>query len=151
MLEIIKTFKIALYNAIKKINKYINSRSDSTISFRDIIYYSSLHVGNNESFETINVKLQINDIINVSTNTIKKRKNNISYTYFEMLNNDLLKHIYNHNDEQRIIGIDGTYITLLKILEKGDFSTNKTDDYCTAMLSTIFDTEKQMPINYYLM
>jgi Transposase DDE domain len=149
-LDVIKKFKMCLYTSIEKINNSIGTRSDSQIFFRDILYYSSLIIGNNQSYNIINTQLKINNILNVSKNALVKQKNNLEYNHIDTLNNDLLNYIYESNNP-RIIAVDGTYITLLKKFEKYGFTTSKNDDYCIALLSTIFDISMEMPINYFLL
>jgi hypothetical protein len=39
--------------------------------------------------------------------------NNIELKYFQQLNNNIVKYIYN-NDKPRLIAVDGTYIVLKK-------------------------------------
>ena len=117
--------------------------------FKDILYYSSLNVGNDQSYDLVKSYLKINGILDVSKNTLIKNKNKITFKHFESLNNDLLNHIYKKNNK-RIIAVDGTYITLLKSLNKYGFKISTNGNYCIVLLSTLFDIEKEIPINYEL-
>jgi hypothetical protein len=102
---------------INKTNKCIGKRNSRKISFRDIIYYSSILIGNNYSYANVNSHLKINHILNVSTMAIIKQKCALDYKYFENLNDAIIKFIYNDH-EKRIIAVDGTNINLPKALKR---------------------------------
>jgi hypothetical protein len=143
----IKSFKKSFLYFVKKINKNIKSRTDKKVKFKDIIYCLSLHVGNNQSYDLINSYLKISNVLNVSTNTLIKNKNRINFKHFQNLNNELVNYIYK-KEEKKIVAVDGTYIVLLKTLNKDGFKISKNGNYCIALLSTLFDIEKELPINY---
>src|SRR5437868_9091578 len=111
LVDTIKSFRKCLYTSMKKINNCIHNRIDGIINFKDIIYYSSIMIGNDHSYDSINAHLKIKNILDISKNALVKRKNNLDPQYINSLNNDLLNHIYN-SDKPRIIGIDGTYILI---------------------------------------
>jgi len=144
----ITTFKRILIHLIKKINNKLKSRVDKVASFRDIIYYSSLIVGNNSTYDIVNSELQIHNILNVSKKTLITTKNKLDNKYIGELNDGLIKHIY-ESVEKRIIGIDGTNICLLKSLQD-DFQISSNGKYCNVLINTLFDLEREIPINYYL-
>ena len=96
-IDTIKTFKNYLCNLITKINNNIKFRSNRKIGFKDIIYYASLIIGNNDSYDIVNSKLKICNILDVSKNALIKQKNNLEYKYINQLNNGLLAHIYDSN------------------------------------------------------
>lgn len=81
--------------------------------------------------------------------TFIRRKNKINHKYFEQLNNYLLNYIYINND-RKIIAVDGTYISLLRSLSNEGLKISTRDNYCVALISTLFDVEKEIPINYSL-
>jgi len=146
----IEIFKKCIYNYNEKINNVLNIRTDSKIFFKDIIFYSSLVIGNSSSFEVVNSQLKVNNILDVSKTALINRKNNLHADNILELNNDLLNHIYS-SKKPRIIGIDSTFLALLKEVKKYGFSFSRNNMYCTALLSTLFDIEKEIPINYFLM
>jgi hypothetical protein len=149
LVHTIKMFKTCLYNSVKKINNHIKSRNDKIVQFRDIIYYSSISIGNGYSYDLVNSHLKINNILDVSKNTLIKHKNKLDHVHILTLNDSLLEYVYDTNN-RRIIGVDGTYIILLKMLHEYGFNISSNDNYCIALLSTLFDIEKEMPINYSL-
>lgn len=148
MLVLVKKFKKFLLKSINNISRGIKKRSRK-ILFKDIIYCSLLLIGNNQSYDEVNANLKINNILNVSKNALVKYKNNINYRLFDELNNRLLDYIYNNNNK-RVFAVDSTIITLFKSLEKDSFSVSRNGNYCTAMISTLFDIDMEMPINYNL-
>lgn len=64
------------------------------ISFIDVIYYSILLIGNNYSYDKVNVILNINNLIDVSTRALIKHRNNVSSAIFINLNDKLIENIY---------------------------------------------------------
>jgi hypothetical protein len=63
------------------------------------------------------------NILDVSKYAIIKRKNTISYEYFEQLNNDLL---------------DYGYINCGKKI-------SRNDNYCLALINTLFNVGRELP------
>jgi Transposase DDE domain len=145
--DTIKIFKKLIIKSINKINKNLGARIDKKFHFKDIVYYSSILNGNGYSYDYVNSLLKIHNIANVSKNTLVKNKNKIYYEHFNDLNNYLLNFIYKDNSP-RLIAVDGTYIILLKNLYNDGFKPSKNENYCIALLSTLFDIDKEIPINY---
>ena len=81
--------------------------------------------------------------------TIIIEKNKIHFKYFKRLNDSIQKYIYNKS-KGRILAIDGTYINLFKSLCEDGFKISKNGHYCSVLINTLFDVEKEIPINYYL-
>lgn len=145
---VIQDFKKRLSVSIKKINNNLPTRSDAKITFRDILYYSTIIIGRHQSFIEANTTLKIDNILNVSRSALPKRKTKLDASLIEDLNNDLLEYIYYDDDEPRIIAVDGTHINLPKDLVEYGFKLGPNNIYCTATLSTLLDIEKEIPINY---
>ena len=146
--SILKNLKKNINMSIDNINKEINIRSRK-LSFRDIIYCSSLMVTNNQSYDIINASLKINNIVDVSTCALIKYKNGIHNTYFNEINKNMISFIY-EGQKNRIIAVDGTYINLLKSLINDGFKLSRNGNYCISLISTLFDVEREIPINYKL-
>jgi hypothetical protein len=144
---VVKAFKKCINDAIIKINSSIKRRSDARLNFKDIVYYLTYINGTGESYDMANSQLKIRNILHVSKNTLIKRKNETSYEHFLTLNNMLLDHIY-IDSNKRIIAIDGTHIDLVKSLSDDGFKISTNGNYCTALISTLFDVERKIPINY---
>ena len=70
----IKMFKRCTHSSIEKINNELKFRSDNKVFFRDIIYYSSISIGNDLSFDMVNTQLKINNILDVSKTMLVDKK-----------------------------------------------------------------------------
>jgi hypothetical protein len=145
---IVTKLKQVIQEVVHICTEEIKKRSRK-LTFTDIIYCSCLMIGNNLSYATANAHLKIQKIVDTSTRSLVQYKNNIHNKFFNKINNDLLSFIY-EKCERRILAVDGTYISLLKLLFNEGFSLSKSGNYCTALISTIFDVEREIPINYRL-
>ena len=134
MFELVKKFKKCLMTSINNINKEIKKRSRN-ISFKDVIYYFCILIGNNQSYDDVNANLKINNILNVSKTALIKYKKNIDCDFFIEINNCLLKHIY-CDDNKRLLAVDGTIIVLEKSLKKYGFKMSRNGNYCITLIST---------------
>lgn len=144
-------------NKIKDLKKYIHKctallQSQSfkrirCITFNDLIYFSSLMNLKNESYSTVNSHLYFKDILNVSKNALVKKRAAISYTYFEKLNNLLIKFIYKDIYSPRIIAVDGSHVNLIQSLSN-TFNPSRDKQYSTALVSSLYDVSNKIPINY---
>ena len=145
---ILKKLKKTINTSINNINRKINIRN-TKLSFKDIIYCTSLMIGNNQSYDIVNASLKINNIVDVSTRALINYKNNIHNTFFNKINNDLILFIYKECNH-RIIAVDGTYVNLFKSLVNEGFNISRNKNYCISLISTLFDIEREIPINYRL-
>jgi len=71
-------------------------------------------------------------------------------SYFDKIKDNILKDIYSNNTSRRFIAVDGSQLNLNKSLSKNDFKLSKNKNYTTGLLSSLFDTKKKIPIDYYL-
>jgi hypothetical protein len=145
----IKLFKIHINKSLNKINRSLNIDPRQRIIFKDIIYYCSYMIGNNLSYDITNAHLKLHNILNISKKSLIKNRNNVPFYYFNLLNKHLIDFIYK-NTNKRIIAVDGSCIVLLKSLQKENFKVSTNGNYCTALISTLFDIEREIPINYKL-
>ena len=142
-----------LINKLDK--KYIKRQSKLTI--KNIFYgliYKSL---NNYSYDDVTNKINNKNIDNgiynkmFTSEAFITKKNKIDSKYFLDLNNSLINSIYDNNDEERLIAVDGSTLDLSKKFNSKDFpyaSKNKT--YCKGYLSCLIDINNRIPINYNL-
>ncbi len=130
---------------IKNIDDEITTRKRS-ISFKDVIYYSSYRIYNNYSYNIANSHLKIKNILDVSKTALINKKNNIDCKYFKQLNKELIDCIYK-NHTQRILAIDGSRINLLESLNT-NYKLSSNRNYTSALISSIYDVENKIPINY---
>ena len=78
------------------------------------------------------------------------KRDAIHSCYFKLLNDCLLENIYKNKEENRFLGIDGTHIPLSINLKKNHMLTNKNNTYCIGFVSSVFDIDKEIVINYKL-
>lgn len=148
----IKIFKNKLSGEFERINQIAYDRH-RTIKFKDVMYYSSLKLTNNYSYDTINSLLKSKEILNVSKTAIIKRKNNTNVDHIHSINSFILNTIYEKNSPRRI-AVDGSKVNLSRFLKENDekdnggFKLSKNKNYTTALVSSLFDIDKEIPINY---
>jgi hypothetical protein len=92
----------------------------------------------------------MNNIIDVSKVSLIKKRDSINFVYFKKICNEILNFIYKDHDKQRIIGVDGTYIPLSIELKKYGFTTSNKNTYCIGLVSSLFDLNDEVLINYRL-
>src|SRR5271154_1026362 len=98
-------------NKCDVINKETSKRNRK-LHFKHIFYFISKLITNNSSYALINSELKNDNIINVSSQAIRKKRNNIDNKYFLSFVNDFNKFIY---DDELIakadtFGIDGSTV-----------------------------------------
>ena len=121
------------------------------ITFKDILYCCLYMNGLSCSYSLTNINMYMNDIIDVSNTALKNKRDTYSYIYFKQICNTLLDFIYNdNNNTSRIIAVDGTNIPLSINLKKYGFSTSVNNTYCRGLVSSLFDVNNKMLINYML-
>ena len=118
------------------------------ITFTDIIYCIT-HLSLNNSYYITNMNMFINNILDVSVSALIKKRDTISSKHFKLINECLLNKIYKYGNV-RILGVDGTYIPLSIELKNEGFSTNPNNTYCIALLSSIYDINREIIVDYYL-
>jgi hypothetical protein len=129
-----------------------NKISDKTkiITFKDIIYCCLYMNGSSCSYSLANINMCMNDIIDVSDTALKKKRNSFDYSYFKQISDNMINFIYENDNNPRIIAVDGTYIPLSINLQNYGFQTSQKSTYCIGLISSLFDVNKKMLINYNL-
>jgi len=149
-LEFFIIFSYVFKKYIDKIGEKINE-SIKKINFKCMIYYCILMNGNRWTYSISNTYLDLYNISNVDDSYLKKMRNKIHPNNFERLNNKLMIYFYkqcNNNVDRRIVGIDGTQIQIPIELKKYGFHTNSKKTYCKALISSLFDINNRLVINY---
>lgn len=82
----------------------------------------------------------------ISKIAIIKKRNKIESKYFQLVVDNLYEHI-NKNTFNRRIAIDGSKINLLRCNKK-DYKESRNKNYTTALISSVYDVDKLVPINY---
>ena len=127
-----------------------NDGRNKIITFKDIFYCCLYMNGNTCSYSLANINMCTNDIFDVSDTALKKKRNSINFIHFKQISDSLIDFIYENNNEPRIIGVDGTYIPLSIDLKKEGFKTSKRNTYCIGLISSLFDINKKILINFNL-
>ena len=135
------------------LNKNVNKLNDlffrnRKLSAKDLLYFLTLKNGNNSSYDITNAKFKCDKIVDTSKASIIKKRNKICFSEFVNLNNALLNCIYN-DSKVRYVAVDGSQLNFIKNL-KNQFEINKHKTYCSGLLSSLFDIDKKIPINYSL-
>ncbi len=144
--KVIENFKIY----INQVSSYLNSKTSTRerkVSFKDIVYFLSYKNNRNLSYDITNSFLKYKNVLDVTKSAIIKKISNVDYFYFELLNQNLLDFIYG-DYKQRYIAVDGSGINLNATLNKDGFKLDNNGNYCTALLSCLYDVDKEMVINY---
>lgn len=147
-MEKIKNLKKVINNSIKKLNtKYI--KRNNKITFQDVVYGLSLKTISSYSFDKVTYKLNKNRTDTISSSGFKNKKNYIKNDDIQILNNDLLNHIYKDKSEKRVIAVDGSYLKSLKKLNNDGlkYSSNK-ENYTYSIINGLYDIDKKIIINY---
>lgn len=124
------------------------------LTFNDIVYTSCL-LNHKSSYSISNSYLKINNNKKVSVQAINKRRKNMDFTLVDDVNNNLLDNIYtSHGNSKlykgRMIAVDASQINLDKNLRKDGFVLSRSGNYCIGKLSSLYDIDKGIPINYSL-
>ncbi len=140
--------KNILLKKFNKIDKQICKRK-RCITFKDIIYCNFYKTANNLSYDVTNSHLKERNILNISKTAIINKLNTIDLSYFDSVNDLVLEHIYENNKPRRI-AIDGSKINLLRSLGKDNngYKLSKNKSYTTALISSLYDIDNKIPINY---
>jgi len=146
VVRLVKKFMGMLNNIFENIDNEIRQRK-SIIHFKDVVYYTSYMNGNKCSYMDAKNHLDINDILSVSKTALIKRRH-VNSNYFKKVNDVIINNIYKDIKDPRTVSIDGSKINMLSCLEKDNFSTNKYKTYSRALISCLYDTKNNIPINY---
>jgi hypothetical protein len=143
---------------INNLTSFINSKCDEInketskrnrkLQFNHIFYFISKLITNNSSYALVNSELKNDNIVNVSSQAIRKKRNNIDSKYFLSFVNDFNKFIYNDESivKPKIFAIDGSTISLNKKFKNEGFKLTKNGHYCKGYLSCIYDVHNKIPL-----
>ncbi len=145
-IKIIKNFKIYINRVLSDLNFYTSIRKRK-VSFKDIVYILSRKNNEKLSYDIVNSSLKYKNVLNVTKTAIINKRSNIDHSHFEIFNQSLLDFIYADN-KKRYIAVDGSGINLNATLSENGFKLDKNQNYCTALLSCLYDVDKEMVINY---
>ena len=116
------------------------------LTFTDLFYFiCKYNIDSNSTYDTIynNIILN-NDIGEISKNAFVKKRSDIDSSYFNNVNCELLKFIYNNIpiNKNRLIAVDGSQLNFLySISTKSKFKCDKNKNYTIDYLSSLHDIE----------
>ena len=140
----IKDIHVTINNLFQKYNNEIIKR-DRKVSFKDFLYAITYMTALNKSYDMTISHLQINNILNISKSALTEKRNSINCDVIKRFNSDIATFIFG-NEKRRLVGADGSNVTLLKVLCKEGAKEEKT--YSRMLLSALYDIENNIPINY---
>ena len=144
----IKDLKRVINNSIKKLNKkYIKRKCK--INIEDIIYGLSLKTLNSYTFDKVVYELNKKREDIISPSGFKFKNKYIKSNDIQILNNELLNHIYKNKYEKRTLAVDGSYLKTLKSLNKNGLKfSSKLENYTYSIIGGLYDVDKKIIINY---
>lgn len=125
-----------------------NFKYKSDISFKDLLYTSIRINGPNQSYSTVLSEMKCDNILSVTKSALIKKRQRLSYTVMENLNDKILDHIYD-NISYRLLAVDGT-VVYFPISFKNELPLCNNKQCCIGLISIIYDIERKIPINYSL-
>ena len=134
---------------VKKISIEASDRT-KIIAFKDILYCCLYMNGNSCSYSTASLNMYVDNIIDVSDPALITKRDTVSFGYFKKISNEIRNFIYKNNDTPRILAVDGTSIPLSIELEKYEFHTSPKKTYCIGLISSLYDLNEKILINYRL-
>lgn len=135
----------------KKYNDLICCR-DRKLNFKHVLYFLIKIIKFGGSYTSATNSLSTKNIVDVSKQAFRKKRNLIGKSIFAELNMNLYNHIYNSGliEHKNIYGIDGSKITLNKSFANQGFQLTQTKSYCKATVSCIYDVCNKMPLGFYM-
>ena len=149
----IKNLSNALVASVKEANiqfiKRTNSDNTKQIFLKDLLLFSA-KLNHSFSYANVNTEFRIDGTKKVTLQAFNKRRAGLDLTLIDKINYDLLKYAYPDTNKSRIIAVDCSQINLPYKLHKFGYKKSSSKQYCIAKISSLFDVEKKLPINYEL-
>jgi hypothetical protein len=152
MNDIFKNDLMPIFNIIKSNLLTIKSKiiqRERKLSVNDMLYKFCLQYGERKSYTDILSIFCLDNKNKVSKNAFLKKDNIFDVKYLEDLNKSILDIIYQKN-KYRFVACDSTQILINNCYKKYDYSLCNNKHYYKGIISTLFDVEKKIPINYNL-
>jgi len=141
-------------NLKKSILNYINDNKDIVLSrnrkinIKHVLYLLAHKEGNSLSFDQTISHLNCKSNINITKTALINKIKNIQPSFIENLNKHILDEMCKTSTKSRIIAVDGSKISLLKIISKDGAKLMGNKSYSSILISSLYDIEKKVPINY---
>ena len=149
-MNIVKKFtllKNVMMNTANKISSKITKRVRS-VHFKDIFYVLIKKNYSGNSYDTINNTMKIISNKNVSKTALIKQQKKVTIDQLETLNEKIIN-LFPKN-RRRLIAVDGSKINLSNKLSKNEYPLSKNKNYCTGLISSLYDITYGVPLNYSL-
>ena len=160
---------IFIKNINTKLNEYNNILTirKRKIDFKSLYYFLiKYNMNTTSSYNTTIIDIfNNNEIDDITYQSFINKRNNIDISIFQTINDDLIKSLYKHinqnenknnnytfkigNNTYRLKACDGSQLIFLHSLNN-HFKSNKNNTYTYTTLSCLFDIELKIPINYML-
>ena len=155
-MDLLTSVKHDIINLINVISKTVNYYNDLVIKrtrkikLADILYLLVRKTATGNSFDKMICEMQIYKYNSASKQAFIKKRSVLPDNLFLNINDTILKEVIYKTNKPRIIAVDGTNIVLDKKLNKFGFKFNSKENYCTALISCMYDVKTHIPINYTL-
>lgn len=151
---------------LNKYNSILTTRKRK-IDFKAMYYFLiKYNMNSKSSYNTTIIDIFNNqESADITYQSFINKRNNIDISIFQTINDDLIKSLYKHinqnenknnnytfkigNNTYRLKACDGSQLIFLHSLNN-HFKSNKNNTYTYTTLSCLFDIELKIPINYML-
>jgi hypothetical protein len=142
-------FSNVLHNLLTYFNS-INFRRNRKLNASLLFYIMSQVNGSNNGYATALNNCKIENIINITEQSVNEKLHQINSSNFLTVNDKLNEYIFNGNTKKRFLAVDGTRIHLFEKLKKENIPISQNGACCTALISGLIDIETNMPLSYNL-
>ena len=119
------------------------------MNYFDVFYFLIQKSAFNHTYDSIIDQIYEKFNLNVSSKMLRQKFNLININIISTINKKLIDYYYNINknkNKERILCCDGTVSKTYISLKKENFNPVKTDSYCNFYISTIYDSDRNIPI-----
>lgn len=121
----------------------------SSLNYYDIFYIMILKGSSSDSYQTILDKLYGEYFFKITKHAINKREERITINMLENIFNSLIsffdQQFVANTDAPKILSVDGTECRGYIHLKDCDFNSVPTDSYCEIFISSLYDSENDIP------
>lgn len=142
-------FSTFLHSLLTNFNS-INFKRSRKLNASLLFYIMSQVNGSNDGYATILNNCKIDNIVNITEQSVNEKLHQIDSSNFLIVNDKLNEYIFNGNNKKRFLAVDGTRIHLFEKLKKDNIPISQNGACCTALISGLIDIETNIPLNYNL-
>jgi hypothetical protein len=155
-MDSINSIKYEMINLIRIVSDTINNYNNliikrtRKIDLANILHVLCRKIFTGMSFNNVICNMKIHKFITASKEAFIKKRSQLSEDLLKNLIETILNKIVYKNNQVRVIAVDGTHVILDKRLHKDGFKLNDKKNYCTGLISGVYDIKNNIPINYKL-